>query len=142
MRRTIRIAAAFGLLALLTVTIGAGAQIDKVLKGGGIAFVISKFGPDINKFINGLTGTKKDSDDFATKVVPILSAGSGAYAGAVQVAGPEEAVRQVEAVAQIEGNFRPAGVRARALIPIASKNVTNIKRVQGVGVSGLIDIKL
>ena len=127
---------------LLILSVGASAQLDKILKGGGIALIVSKFGPDINKAINGLTKTKNDDPEFATKVVPILSAGTGAYAGAVQVAGPRAAVNKVQAVAQIEGKFNPLGIRIRALVPISTKSVTNIRRVTGVGVSGLLDVKL
>jgi len=42
----------------------------------------------------------------------------------------------------VEGNFSGAGVRVRGLIPIATKSISNIRRVPGVGVSGLIDVKL
>jgi len=33
-------------------------------------------------------------------------------------------------------------VRLRALIPISARSASNIKRVPGVGVSALVDIKL
>jgi hypothetical protein len=125
----------------LTLTVAASAQIDKLLKGGGIAYLVTQFGPQINKAVNSLTKTQTN-ESFDTKVVPILSAGSGAYAGAVQVAGPRSAVQKVQAVAQIEGKFGPLGMRLRALIPIATKSVSDIRRVPGVGVSGLLDVKL
>ncbi len=128
-------------LLALTLTVTASAQIDKILKGGGVAFVVSKFGPDINKFMNKLTKTTPN-ETFDTKVVPVLSAGTGAYAGAVQVAGPRSAVQKVQAVAQIEGKFGPLGLRIRALIPISTHSISDIRRVPGVGVSGLLDVKL
>src|SRR5579883_3227219 len=128
-------------LLLSLVTISASAQLDTLLKGGGIAFLVSKFGPDINKALNSLTKTQPNAQ-FDTKVVPVLSAGTGAYAGAVQVAGPRDAVAKVQAVAQIEGKFNALGMRIRALIPISTKSVSNIRRVNGVGVSGLLDVKI
>jgi uncharacterized protein YwlG (UPF0340 family) len=120
----------------------ATAQLDKILKGGGIAFLVSQFGKDINRGINQLTRTKDRTSTYATKVVPIISAGTGTQVGAVQVMGPPSQVDKVSAVAQIEGNLRAFDIRIRALVPVATKNITNIKRIPGVGISGLIDVKL
>ena len=120
----------------------AGPQLGKLLKGGGIMLVVHTFGPQINKFINGLTHTSTVGQNYDTKVVPVLSVGTGAYAGAVQVMGPAARVKQVQAVAEVGGNFRPLGVQVRALVPIASNKVTSLRRVPGVGVSGIIDVKL
>jgi hypothetical protein len=122
----------------------AGAQLGSILKGGAVAAVVSKFGPDINKFINRVTGEKNAGPEQATKVVPILSVGNGGYIGAVQVAGPRSKVNLVQAVGQIEGNFKlVGGVRIRALIPISNKTPQKgIRRVNGVGVSAIVDLKL
>ena len=134
------------LCAVLIVAIGvaAGGQLGSILKGGAVIFAVDKFGPDINKFINGLEGQHNARGNEATKVVPILSVGDGGYAGAVQVSGPEEQVRKVQGVAQIEGRFKlVGGVRVRALIPISTRNPQNgIRRVNGVGVSAIVDIRL
>lgn len=136
------IGAAFGIFAL---TPQAGAQFDRLLKGAGILLVVGQFGPQINRAVNQLTG-HTNRDGYHTKVVPILSVGQGAYAGAAQVSGPSKAVRRVQAVAQVEGNVRiGASLRIKALIPISTKNVKNqnrLARVAGVGVTGLIDTKL
>ncbi|HZO89898.1 MAG TPA: hypothetical protein VFB38_16330 [Chthonomonadaceae bacterium] len=129
-------------LLLLVMTVAASAQIGKILKGGGIAYAISQFGPEINRFINGLTKTSNASPTYETKVVPVLSAGTGAYVGGVQVMGPRSAVDKVQAVVQLEGKFNPLGMRVRALVPVATKSVTNIRRIPGVGISGLLDFKL
>jgi hypothetical protein len=119
-------------------------QLGKILKGGAIALAVDRFGPQINNGINSLTGDKHlSASDMATKVVPILSIGGGGYLGAVQVAGPEEQVEKVKAVAQLEGKVNViGGVRLRALIPISARSTSNIQRVPGVGVSALVDIKL
>jgi hypothetical protein len=119
------------------------AQLDKVLKGGAIAFAVDRFGPQIDKGINTLVDNRNLRLDQATKVVPILSIGNGSFVGAVQVTGPQESVDKVKAVAQLETNIRILGtVRIKALIPIEARSVTNLKRVPGVGVSALVDIKL
>lgn len=134
---------AFGLGVLLTLGGVLGyAQIDRILKAGGIAVVVDRLGGDMDKAINRLTNTKPDKS-FATKVVPIISAGNGAYIGAAQVMGKPELVRQVQAVAQVEGDFMGREVRLRALIPISTKNPQrNLKRVAGVGVSAIVDIRI
>jgi hypothetical protein len=119
------------------------AQLGKILKGGAIALAVDQFGPQINRAINSLMGSKNLGVDQATKVVPILSIGSGSYLGAVQVTGPSDDVDRVKAVAQLEGRVNViGGVRLRALVPIATRSVSNLKRVPGVGVSALVDIKL
>jgi len=66
-----------------------------------------------------------------------------AYVGAAQVIGDEEAVKKVEAVAQLELNL-PGRARAKVLIPVdkVSLNVTEMQRVYDVGVSAVIDLKL
>lgn len=133
------------LTAVLSAALGAVAyaQLGKILKGGAIAIAIDKFGPQINRGINKLTGDKNLSPGLATKVVPILSIGSGSYVGAVQVTGDELDLEKVKAVAQLEGRVNViGGVRLRALIPIAARSTSNIRRVPGVGVSALVDIKL
>lgn len=132
---------ALGVLVTLGGLIGY-AQLDRILKAGGIAVVVDRLGGDMDRAINRLTNTRPDKN-FATKVVPIISAGNGAYIGAAQVMGRPEQVRRVQAVAQIEGDFMGRDVRLRALIPISTKNPQNrIDRVEGVGVSGIVDIRI
>ena len=139
-RRIHTIALTIGLSALIGVT--AGAQLGSILKAGGIGFIVSKFGRDIDKAINSATKTPNDDPVYATKVVPVISVGDGKEAGAVQITGPRSAVDKVKAVAQFETNFRPLNTRLRGLIPIDSKSVGNLHRVPGVGISGLIDVKI
>jgi hypothetical protein len=133
------------LTAVLSAILGAvaHAQLGKILKGGAIAIAVDQFGPQIDKGINRLVDAKNLGHGQATKVVPILSIGSGSYMGAVQVTGDQRDLDKVKAVAQLEGQVRViGGVRLRALVPIASRSVSNINRVPGVGVSALVDIKL
>lgn len=119
------------------------AQLGGLLKGLGVGFLVDKFGKDINKVINGLYGNNKFSSTYQTKVVPILSVGSGGYMGAAQIVGPKAQVDKVKACAQVEGEFKAiGGVRLRGLIPVSSKGLSDIKRVEGVGVAALIDFEL
>lgn len=119
----------------------AGIDLGDVLKVGGVALIVSKFGPQINSAINKLTLQHGVEVKEVTKVVPILSVGQGGFIGAAQVMGAQEDVDRVKAVAQLEGKFN--AFRFKVLIPVESeKAVKNLKRVNGVGVSAIIDIKI
>jgi len=113
-----------------------------IVKAGGIAILVDQFAGPLNNFINTLTAKNGVSSEYATKVVPVITVGSGTYAGAAQVTGPQELVDQTKAVLQLEGDFSGDRFRVKALIPIDSKNPTNFSRVQGVGVSAQIDVKI
>jgi len=116
--------------------------LGTLIKIGGVAAAISLFGKDMNNAINGLYQRNGVASRDATKVVAILSIGNGTHLGAAQVVGPKERIDEVQAVAQ--GEIQPGPLRLRALIPIASKNITKgeMKTVGGVGVSAIIDLKL
>lgn len=116
--------------------------LGSILKVGVMGVVIDKFATPLNNFINKLMMKHDAGTDYATKVVPILTVGTGGYVGAAQVTGPQELIERTEAVIQIEGNFNGNQFRIKGLIPIDSKNPTNFSRVQGVGVSAMIDIRI
>lgn len=109
--------------------------------GGG--FVVSTIAGPINDFINTITLNKGVKVEGHTKVVPIVSIGSGTHIGAAQISGPRgEPVGMTKAVAQIEATFRDR-LRVKILVPVDSENpVQRFRRVQGVGVSAIIDFKL
>lgn len=111
-----------------------------LIVGGGAA-VTAIAGP-INDFINTVTFNKGAKFQGHTKVVPIVSLGSGTHIGAAQVGGQSQsAVDNTKAVAQLEADFK--GIRAKILIPIDSINpVERFRRVQGVGVTAIIDVKI
>jgi hypothetical protein len=124
--------------------------VTSAIKLFGIGYVVKQYGPQINSGINTLMINNKAANKDMTKVVPILSVGTGilssnpgSYIGAAQVQGPAAAVNKVQAVAQIEGSFLSA-VRVRGLIPVDSLNPVpgNIHRVYGVGVTALVDLQL
>ncbi len=116
-------------------------DIGDLLKIGGIALVVDRFGPEIDKAVDDLQGFTPEQAAM-TKVVPIISAGSGTHVGAAQVMGPASQVNKVRAVAQVEGKVFGGVVRIKALIPVSTTSVTNIRRVDGVGVSAIIDVKI
>lgn len=139
--KTIRILAVLG--ALLALSAMATPQFRQVLRVLGIGAAVKQFAPEINREINRLSG-HKDTANLTTKVVPILSVGVGrsSAVGAAQVSGPKAQVDKVQAVASPEMDLFGREIRIRALIPVSSTNVTNLQRVQGVGVSGIVDLKL
>ena len=122
------------------------AQLDRIFKGGAVLLIVDRLGPQIDRFVNTLTGNRTNNGMESTRVVPILTIGKGTYAGAVQVTGPRDLVDTVQAVAQAEGSTKIGSqVRARALIPVSTRSVNRLEslsRVKGVGVSALVDIKL
>jgi hypothetical protein len=130
---------------LALVAVGA-TQIREAIKIIGVGAAVKQFGPDINREFNKLTGHKDKNSSF-TKVVPIITIGikgtEGAI-GAAQVMGSKANVQKVQAVASPEAKlFGEVGIRA--LIPVSSTNITDvksIKAVDGVGVSGIVDLKL
>lgn len=139
------------LLLALTIVSGAAMKTTQafslgdlggVVKAGGIAVLVNQFSGQLNSFINTLMAKNGVSSDYATKVVPVITVGNGTYAGAAQVTGPQELVDQTKAVLQLEGDFSGGAFRIKGLIPINTKSVTNFSRVQGVGVSAQIDVRI
>ena len=111
--------------------------LDKVLKGGVIGYAVDATAPALNNAINSVTAKYGVSSTDATKVVPVISVGDG---GAAQVSGPQSKVDQVKAALMIEQTL--LGVRCKVLIPVDNVSYQNVNRVQGVGVSASLDVKL
>ncbi len=108
--------------------------------GGG--FLVETIAGPLNDFINTITLNKGVASEDMTKVVPIVSAGQGTRIGAAQVSGPKSAVDRTKAVARIDAVFKDR-FRIEILIPIDSLNpLERFRRVQGVGISAVIDYKL
>jgi len=128
-----------------TVTRADSNILGSILKTVGIGVVVDQFAEPINNFINTLTLNNGVEVKEETKVVPIVTVGSNSYAGAVQVSGPKEKVKKVKAVAQLEGDFKGGDFRIRALIPVNTTNpvdIKNIDRIEGVGITALVDINI
>ena len=113
--------------------------LDKVIKGGAIGYVVDATAGPLNDGINTVTAKYGVSTTDATKVVPIISVGDGSRAGAAQVSGPQSKVDQVKAALIIETII---GIRAKILIPVDRVDYKNVNRVQGVGVSASLDVKI
>ena len=114
--------------------------LDKVIKGCSVGYVVdATYGP-LNDAINKVTAKYGVSTTDATKVVPIISVGDGSRAGAAQVSGPLEKVNQVKAALIIEQTI--LGIRAKILIPVDRVDYKNVNRIQGVGVSASLDVKI
>lgn len=136
-------AALIAVASVALVAVGA-TQIRQAIKIIGVAAAVKQFGPDINRAINKLSN-HKDTALQTTKVVPILTVGIGKSnaIGAAQVTGAKSIVETVEAVAAPETELFGKEIRIRAMIPVSSKDVSKgIKKVDGVGVSGIVDLKL
>jgi len=132
----------FGLPQTAAAKIDMGDILGGAVKVVGVKALIDKFGPDINKSINKLLDNNDASVNASTKVVTIVSPIGNKHIGACQVTGPKAAVDKVGSVAQLETSFMDKLFRLKALVPIEGADPTRIKRVEGVGVSAIIDIKL
>jgi hypothetical protein len=125
-----------------------GQDLFRIIKTLGVGYAVRTFGPQINNFINDLLQNKGAPVRAQTKVVPILSISIGignptnAYVGAAQVSGPRAAVEKVQAVAELEGDFSGA-FKIKALVPVDNlKPWEALRRVNGVGVSAIIEIRI
>jgi hypothetical protein len=123
-----------------------GFDLDDLLGTGikvvGVKLLIDEFGDQIDDFINTFMDNNDARTDAESKVVTIVSPLGNKHIGAAQITGPRAAVRKVGAVAQLETSFMNKKFRIKALIPIEGSDPSNIKRVPGVGVSAVIDVKL
>ncbi|MEX2243471.1 MAG: hypothetical protein WD716_06445 [Fimbriimonadaceae bacterium] len=143
-RHLVRITVFAAVLAAMTAV--ATPQIMQVIKILGVGAAVKQFGPDINREFNKITG-HKDTNSRFTKVVPIITVGvknaRGAI-GAAQVVGTKAQVQKVQAVASPEISMF-GEINLRAMIPVDSTNITDVKKIKavdGVGVSGIVDLKL
>ncbi len=132
----------------MVVSVPAAKALDlgDILKKGAIGvaggWLVTAISPQMNDFINTITFNKGVKYEGYTKVVPIVSIGDGTRIGAAQVgATTKDAIDNTKAVAQIEGEF--SSIRATALIPIDSLNpIQRFRRVKGVGVTAIINVRL
>jgi hypothetical protein len=125
------------------IKIGGGGTLDKVVKGAGIVILVRQIGGQLNDFINTLLMNRGAGIKDATKVVPILTFGQGAEAGACQVSGPAEEVNKVQLVLAVAATFdKGRRLNVQALVPSASLNPLKLDRVQKVGISAIIDYRL
>ena len=120
-------------------------SIGDAVKIMGIGFAVKTFGGQINQAINTVLMQNNIERHGATKVVPILSVGQGAYIGAAQVTGPENEVAQVQAVVQGEVTASGGQVRFNVLVPVDSINPFQSlpkPKFKGVGITAIIDFNV
>ncbi|MGB9587296.1 MAG: hypothetical protein ACPL7O_03870 [Armatimonadota bacterium] len=114
----------------------------EIFRAVAIGLAVKAASADLNKAINTLTFQNKLPAGMSTKVVPILSVGEKGYVGAAQVAGPQSYVNSVQAVWLYEDNFSQNEFRLKVYVPSASLNPLELKRVQKVGISAIVDVSL
>jgi hypothetical protein len=137
--KVLLIAAALALVSVAALAIDLG----DLLKIAGIGALVSEFRGPLDKTINEALKERGAEAMGATKVVPIFSIGQGAFIGAAQVVGVPDAVKKVQAVAQIE--IAIGSGHANAFIPVSTKQPSKEPeklRVKNVGVSAIIDIRV
>lgn len=88
-------------------------------------------------------GTWTPREPYDDKVVPIISVLEGVRIGAARVNGPRSKIDQVNAVAQLETHFQDF-LEIDIYVPITTNKPGpgGLDRVQEVGVTGLLDIRL
>lgn len=118
-----------------------GSLLGGVAKVGGVGFLVDRYSDSIDNFLNTLLRQNNLSTTYTTKVVPIVSMGNNAYIGAAQITGPASEIERVKAVAQLEASFNGIA-RVKGLVPIDSMNPVGANRIQGVGISALVDLKI
>lgn len=119
-----------------------GNKGGKIVKGLGLAVLTVALADQLDDFINTITLNKGVPTHAETKVVPVLSLGSGTRVGAAQVTGPKDLVDKTKIVVQIETKFSQKNLDVEIFVPSDSMNPLEFNRVEGVGVSALIDLKL
>ena len=117
-------------------------RLRKALKGAGVVVLTKVLAERLDKFVNTVTLNRSVPTTADTKVVPVISVGEGTKVGAVQVTGPKEAVEQVKAVMRIDDEFKDGKLGVEVLVPTSSLRPRKFDRVEGVGISALIDIDL
>lgn len=140
--RTTKIVAPILFIALMAPI--ATPQIGQIIKVLGVREVVKKFGGEINNALNKMV--KRDPRSVSvTKVVPVISGGisSRQAIGMVQVCGPRRQVDKVKAVAQLDQDLFGREIKIRAMVPIDSDTIEkDIRAVDEVGITGIIDLKL
>jgi hypothetical protein len=116
----------------------------EALKGIVVGAAVKATAGQLNDLVNAASGKHGGKIAETTRVVPIVSVGEGGYAGAAQVAGPKDAVARVKAVVQLESQKKLGAHlwRVRALVPSSSVNPGELKRVDKVGLTALLDVSL
>ncbi len=109
-----------------------------MIRGAAVLVAVKNFGSEINKAINTITFSK----GYATKFVPMASFGEKMYLGGAQISAPTLSADKVNAVWQYEDLFSDGRFRVKVLVPTTSSNPLKMKRVDGAGITALVDMSL
>jgi hypothetical protein len=115
---------------------------EAIVKTVAVGAVVTAIADPADDAINTLTGNRNLPTGTSTRVVPILSLGEKGYIGAAQVAGAQELVGRTKAVGQLETSWSNKQYRIKLLMPLDSVNPIGVSRVQGLGITGLLDVAL
>lgn len=117
--------------------------LEKTAKTVAGAAIVRGLSNELNQFINTVFLNHHVENREQTKVVPILTLSSSrGTIGAAQVCGPEYKVNEVKSVLMLEQDF-DGKYRVKMYIPCDSSNpFKGPKRVYGVGVTAVMDIKI
>lgn len=119
-------------------TEGKAMRAGDVILAAGVAVLVKTSGSTLNNGINKISFNK----GFATKVVPMLSIGEKAYIGGGQISGSLRAIQEANAIFQYEDFFDGGRFRVNIMVPTTSPNPVKFKRVDGAGVSAVIEMSL
>jgi hypothetical protein len=119
-------------------SVGTGVQGGDVVRGAAVLVAVKNFGSQINKGLNTITFNK----GLATKVVPMGSFGEKVYLGGAQVSASAKTIGSVNAVWQYQDTFDGGKFRVNVLAPTTSSNPLKMKRVDGAGITAVIDMSL
>ena len=119
-------------------TVGTGIHPGDVIRGAAVLVAVKNFGPAINKGLNTITF----NPGAATKVVPMGSVGEKMYLGGAQISASAGSINKVNALWQYEDLFSGGQFRVKILVPTTSSNPLKMKRVDGAGITAIIDMAL
>lgn len=137
-----------GISALIDVALEGGFKVThpkglggkEVIAAAAVAVAVKNAGNQLNDVINKLS-LRKDAAEF-TKVIPMATLGENAYIGGAQVSGASADVDKVAGVWQYEDLFSNGMFRVKILIPTDELNPLKLRRVNGVGLTAVIDMRV
>lgn len=137
-----------GISALIDVALEGGFKVThpkglggkEVLAATAVAVAVKNAGNQLNELINKLS-LRKGAKEF-TKVIPMATLGENAYIGGAQVSGASADVAKVAGVWQYEDLFSNGMFRVKILIPTDDLNPLKLRRVNGVGLTAVIDMRI
>lgn len=121
-------------------TVGTGIRIGDAIRGAGVLVAVKNMGDGINKALNTLTFNS--GSGYTTKVVPMASVGEKMYLGGAQVTASTRSINSVKALWQYEDLFSSGNYRVKIMLPTNSTNPLKMRRVDGAGLTAIVDMAL